>query len=1062
MSFSDFIKNRSHSSGIYNFQSTNKLKEFKLGYYNVLEFYELISKELTKNLRKSYGYCEYPSDSQGFNFFLDIEDKQSEVIFDERILTRIINCVFDVVEEISEKTQKRVCDSVWICRNNKFHNYKCHLIFKNLIVDRVLLKYIINCIKERLPEGISKCIDSVATSHLRILGAKKYMMNEETKNVEVDLMAGFYTPNCYYDKVNDVFIYDKDSNHITLEKMKAFSLFIFDNLEEEDLILKINKTSIFYRCVVDPDRIRYEPPSFIDSNIFSKEDFVVMLRELIKTDGGKNLVNAKGTSTGTWLRLGKCCFFLGLDVKEWITISTCENYPDPKLECERTWRKFDDNEDDCNSYFLTLALWCKKYNSELFDRLMSGKEKQSLKDYKEECKKYHEKKADEVIDGMYKPVIDSKHIIKYERYVSKEILKVSEKIITISSPLGSGKTTAIIEFLKEMRNTYFERIIWLSPRKTFTDSLLKVLNNPENNLGFVSYEDVKGKIFDTQVVIQYESIDRLDFELMEGAILIADEFESILTQSQSSTNGLKKQDNINYLAKFIKTASKVILADAFLSSSTEKCLRSIGETDIINYNYVNRIKKPFINFQNIPKTKTEKMIRKSDLFWEKFYDSVEKRDKNFLFVSSRSKAIQVHNDLVEKGIKSIVYASNIKNSTKNVNELWKEYQVVICTTKITVGIDCQIEFDNVFAMISADVLARDAIQAIYRIRKVLKMTYICLNSVSRIGTRLPFVETELYKRLLALRDGKKMILKNWGFTKEFKMSIEGFSNQIFFSRVLERSINTTMHSHFTLRLLKNQGYYNVEEVGLDFTEEKEFEGETYKINIEEDYIKIPLLSDKDLEKILEKAKKTELSEMERACILKKRLDKISIFDKFYKEKMTQSISKSFVDDFWKGVIKSNTNIHKLEKLYILINKTKEQFAEKVGNDLIQTDNMIPKKEMFDKLMEYVEENELFLVSGEKIERKQVYDMFNILDKLDLIDDMRCGKFNANCTGDIKIRRVSAFLSNVFGVGLGSVEKKDRKRIRLDNGKEVDVSDFILKTTCDFNLMLIVKNGQFDF
>ena len=76
------------------------------------------------------------------------------------------------------------------------------------------------------------------------------------------------------------------SKLIDWSRKYKFSLFIFDNLEEEDLILKISKTSIFYRCVVDPDRIRYEPPSFIDSNVFSKEDFVVMLRELIKTDGG--------------------------------------------------------------------------------------------------------------------------------------------------------------------------------------------------------------------------------------------------------------------------------------------------------------------------------------------------------------------------------------------------------------------------------------------------------------------------------------------------------------------------------------------------------------------------------------------------------------------------------------------------------------------------------------------------------------------------------------------------------------------------------------------------------
>jgi hypothetical protein len=319
----------------------------------------------------------------------------------------------------------------------------------------------------------------------------------------------------------------------------------------------------------------------------------------------------------------------------------------------------------------------------------------------------NEKKIDQLI-------YTSGYIEKNDRWVLPDILE-RNKCIVVKAGLGKGKTTASVHHIN---NNKYDRIIVLTPRRTFAKSVCNRLNAECKNVTFEMYSNLKGKnyiIKNKFIVIQVESLNRLELNENDKTLLLCDEVESVLFQmTVDKTHGKKHIYNLNMLERLFKTATKIICLDAFISNKTLTTLRLMN----IPYTYYNYTLP-------LEDRKCVKIDKKNN-FLNKLLLDLGQNKKVFLF-STSNKALT--NDFIPK-IKSkfpnkkvIEYHSKFTSiDLTNVNENWKNADVIACTSTITVG--CNFDLKDIFnkvyvyANASSKNLVRDIFQATYRIRHI--------------------------------------------------------------------------------------------------------------------------------------------------------------------------------------------------------------------------------------------------------------------------------------------------------------------------------------------------------
>jgi len=143
--------------------------------------------------------------------------------------------------------------------------------------------------------------------------------------------------------------------------------------------------------------------------------------------------------------------------------------------------------------------------------------------------------------------------------------------LLIKSPMGTGKTKALVEYLNSDQVPKDARVIIISFRKSFTSELL-------NNIGcdFVDYQTVDGIIDANKVIVQYKSVFRLNIRNLDKTILILDKAESILTQTESlqGNNGNNIFSHWINFDNLIKNLAKVIAMGADTGFRTYDLLAS--------------------------------------------------------------------------------------------------------------------------------------------------------------------------------------------------------------------------------------------------------------------------------------------------------------------------------------------------------------------------------------------------------------------------------------------------------------------------------------------------------
>lgn len=505
-----------------------------------------------------------------------------------------------------------------------------------------------------------------------------------------------------------------------------------------------------------------------------------------------------------------------------------------------------------------------------------------------------------------------------DKYLSDGLVKNKQDIINlynkndiiyIKSPLGTGKTKIITDIMNKISKE--TTILYISCKRSFAGS---VMSDILCKYGFISYLDCKdnqNSIKDIKrLLISVESGKYCDFQY---DLVIIDEIETIRTNITSKTNIENKPiENLDKIHSIMQSSKKIILMDAFLTSSSFDLTRNI-----IKYN-MKKKKLLYIKNEYIPK-KRHCIFKKGKM--EDLYDFLTfnmlkrlKKGCNIVFNCGSNDLIKNKFMLDDrfKDYKTLIYNKENKlDNNINVDKEWikDNVRILIYTPTISAGISFNIKgyYDNLFIYSSNSdrtALIRDFMQSMARVRHFKDdKIYLGVNNNSIIKyDKTPITiqeikeqeEKQKVKLFINLYDkdkekGEREIIERNDIKEEYN-----FYWQLHLFNILERNINTRCNIELWQEYLKES---NIEIINnLD-------EEELEKNNIEEQinyntYDNIKDITDEEYETIQEKYNKIyDKKNTEKIIILdeeKEQYQKYKYVKKTKKE-LTEKEKKEYYD-----------------------------------------------------------------------------------------------------------------------------------------------------------------------
>lgn len=598
-------------------------------------------------------------------------------------------------------------------------------------------------------------------------------------------------------------------------------------------------------------------------------------------------------------------------------------------------------------------------------------------------------------------------------------IKMTENIYIIKAYLGAGKTTSIIKFIKTLHKDI--SILVLTPRIAFSQTILYELN--KNDLKFNHYQDKK-QLKSDRLVIQVESLHKItknyDFVIM-------DECESILTQLSADTLKADRKKIYNIVSHIFKN-SKIIMADAFISNKTFDFLNDMK----VKYEYHEHTKPPLerkcIEFEY---SREHKII-------DSLINDLEANKKIYFIFSARKKLIKVKNIITNRfgnKIKIKDYHSENDNKIQDIKKDWKDVDLVMTTTTITVG--CNFDEPNVFHKVyiymsaSSNNIVRDIFQSHMRVRHL-------------IDNELVYTLDTIIRPLDKYYISRKSIIENVDNIKEilcecypenFKDMTIPFQN-LYYNNRQESAISVIFLEKTFKQYLDKCGYSNTS-YEQDFELDKSLDKKIDDVN----YREIKQISELDYQSLCKKRNICKLNKDEILQLLKFQFTNIvsglnekqeeKAFKKFYIDKHKRSIFYNIKYD--KSTtkyedIKTRNDVdiyHKFyQEKYKIMCELKKELGMKNSIDEVKF-----TREKIESIIPLLENNEklIFTIWNLNIDSsvKDVQWAINILDAL----------FNTWCKTRVK-------------------RDTERKRVRI-NGKRIEVSGFYIKPNT------IVKNYLYD-
>ena len=606
--------------------------------------------------------------------------------------------------------------------------------------------------------------------------------------------------------------------------------------------------------------------------------------------------------------------------------------------------------------------------------------------------------------GMSLKPCDKKHLINLdyiteninERYLPYRIMgnidMKTPSILHIKSHLGTGKTTIIKQFIK---NNPELKVLYFAPRVLFAIDI----HNDLKDVGFQLYRDIKkSDDIPDKVITQLESCYRFKKQF---DVIILDEVESVLKQITSVKTNSNIYETYNDFDYFIKNANLVITADAFLTNNSITTINNIK----------NNCRSSVIVNNNIPYKRNAYEIAGLDNLYNKALDQVKRNEKIVFITLSETKGRELTNkfksEFTNEELKNLkndkpeidyypifnkkpkcnapIFTKKIKyyyggmseNEKKfdNINEEWKDVDILIYTPVITCGVNYDpIDDENLKKMatfhslymwiIPYSCVIRDLFQASMRVRNLINNecffafsyhynTFIKKNVV--INNLFKMCEGDLEKIYINLTNNQQIITNLSPFFGTIpKLCDWGKRNLAF--KIYEEYISNNQMVQLTHEYFRLCGYTiypieNIDELKNIGTKR----GEKYIGGLHRD---IENLTDPEYNALV-KLSICDLTEKEKISVLKYKFDKY--FHNLYHDTPQNTM---LIQHLWKTFYNKPDILDNFYYEFNNISKHTEQIQKENNNDGFKTFDLfvnsnLLKKYYVDKILKIFKKDNIF-------------------------------------------------------------------------------------------------------
>lgn len=397
-----------------------------------------------------------------------------------------------------------------------------------------------------------------------------------------------------------------------------------------------------------------------------------------------------------WIKIGMILFNISTPENdyynlwnEWSKQSTKYN----EKELKNFWKNFKSN----NITLGSLVHWCNQEGiTDIYDKKTI---KQIVSDYQVKPIKLSnislEVNMEKLNEDIFKPYLH-------------------HKFLGIQSEKGTGKTTNLLKSLFN-NNIINNRtnVLFISARRTFG---IKLLGDLEKD-GFKLYSDMKQHdIYHNKMICQIDSLLRLKNDIYDYVII--DECESLVRYLTSQHFIKNSYANlvVASLHRRLQDAKHIYALDADLSDRCINYFQNNIKTE--DYAIILNTFKPYQTYTFA--------VMKYNEWLVKIFDYIKNDKKIVVPIASNNKAKdlvnKINSDFPDKKVLLIHRETSDEEKLENVinvNKSWSEYDIVIYTPSVSMGISYDLEnyFDAIFAYGCHNSLgAQEFCQMMHRVR----------------------------------------------------------------------------------------------------------------------------------------------------------------------------------------------------------------------------------------------------------------------------------------------------------------------------------------------------------
>jgi Origin of replication binding protein len=335
--------------------------------------------------------------------------------------------------------------------------------------------------------------------------------------------------------------------------------------------------------------------------------------------------------------------------------------------------------------------------------------------------------------------------VGYKNVYDENALKDFElsRTLVVHAAMKMGKTKALRKYVDSYFASKLRRDIirYVSFRQTFSGNIKEKFGD------FTLYSDVAGPLSQDKLIIQVESLHRMEIGIEPPDLLILDECESIFEQFDS---GLLRSFNESF-AKFqylLKYSKHVICMDAGISDRTFRIIEAIRGTEGITYHHCvhkNAVGDKY--YVTADKGKWFGML----------YTALGAGERVAISISSLTEARAIEAGVKKKFPEKIVklYSSETLQSEKrehfaDVNTYWQQCDILMYTPTVSAGVSFEVRhFNRCFGYFTDQSCpVETCMQMIGRIRDVSTHEFVMY--LAATGASLPVdieeIRTGVYQR----------------------------------------------------------------------------------------------------------------------------------------------------------------------------------------------------------------------------------------------------------------------------------------------------------------------------